>query len=69
MKRILFCVVPEKGHVNPCIGPAQHLRAAGCDVAFYAPADISDQLDGAGGFAFVGPRETPARHDLSLIHI
>ncbi|MEB2604029.1 glycosyltransferase [Burkholderia cenocepacia] len=65
MKRILFCVVPEKGHVNPCIGPAQHLRAAGCDVAFYAPADISDQLDGAGGFAFVGPRETPERHDLS----
>ncbi|HDR9588198.1 TPA: glycosyltransferase family 1 protein [Burkholderia stabilis] len=65
MKRILFCVVPEKGHVNPCIGPAQHLRAAGCDVAFYAPADISAQLDGAGDFAFVGPRETPERHDLS----
>lgn len=63
--RILFCVVPEKGHVNPCIGPAQHLSAAGFEVAFYAPADISDQLEGAGGFAFLGPRETPARHDLS----
>ncbi|SAI34479.1 Oleandomycin glycosyltransferase [Bordetella ansorpii] len=65
MKRILFCVVPEKGHVNPCIGPAQHLSAAGFEVAFYAPADISDQLHGAGGFAFLGPRETPERHDLS----
>ena len=65
MKRILFCVVPEKGHVNPCIGPAQHLRAADCEVAFYAPADISAQLEGAGDFAFLGPRETPERHDLS----
>ncbi|QDQ80428.1 glycosyltransferase [Paraburkholderia megapolitana] len=65
MKRILFCVVPEKGHVNPCIGPAQHLRAAGFEVAFYAPADISAQLDHAGTFTFLGPRETPERHDLS----
>lgn len=65
MKRILFCVVPEKGHVNPCIGPAQHLQAADFEVAFYAPADISAQLDGAGTFAFLGPRETPERHDLS----
>jgi len=65
MTRILFCVVPEKGHLNPCIGPAQHLRAAGCEVAFYAPADISGQLDGAGGFAFLGPRGTPQRPDTS----
>ena len=65
MKRILFCVVPEKGHVNPCIGPAQHLQAADCEVAFYAPADISAQLEGAGDFTFLGPRKTPERHDLS----
>ncbi|MBI0329274.1 glycosyltransferase [Burkholderia plantarii] len=65
MKRILFCVVPEKGHLNPCIGPAQHLRRAGHEVAFYAAADIGAQLDAAGGFAFLGPRETPERHDLS----
>lgn len=65
MKRILFCVVPEKGHVNPCIGPAQHLQAADCEVAFYAPADISAQLDAAGAFAFLGPRDTPERHGLS----
>lgn len=65
MKRILFCVVPEKGHLNPCIGPAQHLRAQGCDVAFYAPADISDQLDAAGGFELLGPRTKLERHDIS----
>jgi zeaxanthin glucosyltransferase len=65
MKRILFCVVPEKGHVNPCIGPAQHLKAVGFEVAFYAPADISDQLDAAGSFTFLGPRETPEPRDPS----
>jgi len=65
MSRILFCVVPEKGHLNPCIGPAQHLRAAGHEVAFYAPADIGDQLDAAGGFPLLGPRAAPERHDLS----
>lgn len=65
MTRVLFCVVPEKGHLNPCIGPAQHLQAAGLDVAFYAPADISEQLAGAGNFVFLGPREKPERHDLS----
>ncbi|ALM81615.1 glycosyltransferase [Bordetella sp. N] len=65
MKRVLFCVVPEKGHLNPCIGPAQHLRAAGHEVAFYAPADISEQLDAAGGFELLGPRERQERHDIS----
>ncbi|WP_321950709.1 glycosyltransferase [Paraburkholderia bannensis] len=74
MKRILFCVVPEKGHLNPCIGPAQRLQAAGFEVGFYAPADISAQLDAAGAFVFLGPREQaqarPAalegeRHELS----
>ncbi|SDV47059.1 glycosyltransferase [Chitinasiproducens palmae] len=65
MTRILFCVVPEKGHINPCIGTAQCLRSAGFEVAFYAPADITAQLDGAGGFTFLGPREVPERHDLS----
>ncbi|WP_454689255.1 glycosyltransferase [Achromobacter aloeverae] len=65
MKRILFCVVPEKGHLNPCIGPAQHLRAAGFEVAFQAPADIGGQLDAAGGFAQLGPRAKLERHDIS----
>ncbi len=65
MTRILFCVVPEKGHLNPCIGTAQHLRDAGLDVAFHAPADIREQLDGAGGFPFVGTLAPTPRHDLS----
>jgi UDP:flavonoid glycosyltransferase YjiC (YdhE family) len=65
MKRILFCVVPEKGHVNPCIGPAQQLQATGYEVGFYAPADISSQLESAGAFAFLGPREQSEHHDLS----
>src|SRR5690606_10983502 len=65
MSRILFCVVPEKGHLNPCIGPAQYLQAAGHEVAFYAPADISAQLALAGNFSFLGPKNTPEQHDLS----
>ena len=65
MKRILFCVVPEKGHLNPCIGPAQHLHAAGFDVAFYAPANISEQLASAGAFTFLGSPDTPERASLS----
>ncbi|HET8897342.1 MAG TPA: glycosyltransferase [Rhodanobacteraceae bacterium] len=59
MRRILFCVVPEKGHLNPCIGPAQHLQRMGFEVAFYAPAAIGAQLQRAGGFAFLGPRDAP----------
>ena len=65
MRRALFCVVPEKGHLNPCIGPAQHLQRLGFDVAFYAPANISEQLQRAGGFAFLGPKNAPPPADLS----
>ena len=65
MSRILFCVVPEKGHLNPCIGPAQHLQALGHELSFYAPADICDQLSLAGNFAFLGPRHLPEQRDLS----
>ncbi|MBU4612517.1 glycosyltransferase family 1 protein [Achromobacter sp. GG226] len=65
MSRILFCVVPEKGHLNPCIGPAQHLRAAGMTAAFWAPADIRPQLAAAGGFDYVGPDRPTERHDIS----
>lgn len=65
MTRALFCIVPEKGHVNPCIGPAQRLRARGVDVAFYAHDDISDQLERAGPFTFLGPRGGAPRNSLS----
>jgi UDP:flavonoid glycosyltransferase YjiC (YdhE family) len=63
MSRILFCVVPERGHVNPCIGPALALKAAGHDVAFHAPGDIRPQLQRAGGFECFGPVESPRPAD------
>lgn len=44
MKRILFITIPEKGHLNPMIGPAAHLRDRGHAVAFFAGRDISSQL-------------------------
>lgn len=56
MTRVLFCVIPEKGHLNPYIGPAQALQALGAEVVFHAPADISAQLRAAGIERFVGPR-------------
>jgi MGT family glycosyltransferase len=48
MKRILFVVIPEKGHIHPYLGPAARLRQRGHDVAFYAEHDVSAQLRAAG---------------------
>jgi len=59
MTRALFCVIPEKGHLNPYIGPAQALQALGVEVTFHAGADISAQLRVAGIERFVGPRMAP----------
>lgn len=47
-KKILFVTIPEKGHVNPMIGIAQHLQQAGYELAFFAQQDISEQLQKAG---------------------
>jgi zeaxanthin glucosyltransferase len=47
-KRILFVTIPEKGHINPMIGVAQHLQAAGFELFFFAQQDISGQLQQAG---------------------
>jgi zeaxanthin glucosyltransferase len=47
-KRILFAAIPEKGHLNPMIGPAMHLQLRGHAVAFHAPGDLSGQLSRAG---------------------
>ena len=55
MSRVLFFVVPERGHLNPCIAPAQALQAAGHAVAFHAVGDIRAQLQRAGGFECLGP--------------
>jgi UDP:flavonoid glycosyltransferase YjiC (YdhE family) len=63
MSRILFCVVPERGHVNPCVGPALALKGSGHAVAFHAPGDIRPQLRAAGGFDCFGPTESPRPAD------
>ncbi|GAA5038162.1 putative UDP-glucosyltransferase YojK [Marivirga lumbricoides] len=47
-KRILFVTIPEKGHINPMIGVAQALQKYGCNLAFFAVADISEQIKKAG---------------------
>ena len=57
--KILFVVIPEKGHINPMIGVAQHLRDRGHSVGFYAGANIQPQLDKAGLGQQLGPRENP----------
>ncbi len=46
--KIAFALIPEKGHVNPYIGPAQALADAGHDVVVAAPGDIGEQLSRAG---------------------
>jgi len=48
MNRILFISIPEKGHLNPMIGPAAHLCDRGHTVAFFASRDVSAQLQRAG---------------------
>ncbi len=38
--KILFVIIPEKGHIHPYLGPAAHLRQRGHAVAFYAVHDV-----------------------------
>ncbi|HEU0124334.1 MAG TPA: glycosyltransferase [Bryobacteraceae bacterium] len=45
---IVFVLIPEKGHVNPYIGPAQVLAARGHAVTVLAPGDLRAQLAAAG---------------------
>lgn len=47
-KRILFVVIPEKGHINPMIGVAQCLYKKQINIAFFSQIDISNQLKKAG---------------------
>lgn len=53
--RVLFAVIPERGHLNPCIGVAQHLVDLGAKVAFAAPANIAGDVAAAGFDTFFGP--------------
>jgi UDP:flavonoid glycosyltransferase YjiC (YdhE family) len=46
--KIAFAIIPEKGHINPYIGPAQALQDLGHHVILAAPGDISAQLHRAG---------------------
>ena len=46
--KIAFALIPEKGHVNPYIGPAQALVEAGHEVVIGAPGDICEQITRAG---------------------
>ena len=66
MKKILFIVIPEKGHINPSIGVAQHLQQMGHDISFYAPFDISQQLHRAGLNKFIGPSTTSSENQGAL---
>lgn len=54
-KRILFLVIPEKGHINPAIGVAQHLQADGFEIAFHSQVNIEEQLTHAGLSQFLAP--------------
>lgn len=47
-KSILIVTIPEKGHINPLIGIAQHLQDSGYNLAFFSQRNISDQLQKAG---------------------
>jgi UDP:flavonoid glycosyltransferase YjiC (YdhE family) len=45
---IAFALIPEKGHINPYIGPAQALMDMGHRVVIAAPGDIGPQMERAG---------------------
>ena len=46
--KVAFAIIPEKGHINPYIGPAQALADAGHEVVIGAPGDIGCQIARAG---------------------
>lgn len=65
MKRILFFAIPEKGHINPMIGPAVWLQRLGQTVRFHATCDISEQLHAAGLEPLEAMSEQPPPADLN----
>lgn len=60
MRRILFVVIPEKGHLHPYIGPAARLVDRGHRVAFYAAHDVSAHLRRAGFEHFFAGEAEPS---------
>lgn len=65
MKRILFIAIPEKGHLNPMIGPAIWLQRFGHVVRFHSPGNISDQLRASGLIPLQEMDEQPTPADLN----
>jgi len=59
MKRVLLVSSGEKGHVNPLVGVAQHLRAAGHHVGWLVVPEPVDQVKKLGVELVRLPMETP----------
>lgn len=68
--RVAFVLIPEKGHVNPYIGPAQALQEMGHTVEVLAPGDLSAQCVAAGlSFrALPGSSDRPT-HGAALVEL
>jgi MGT family glycosyltransferase len=64
--KVLFVLIPEKGHIHPYLGPAAHLRQRGHEVGFYAVHDVSAQLRRAGiPTFFPGSADRPPPPDVN----
>src|SRR3712207_6795081 len=48
MARLLLVTSPEKGHLNPVVGAAQHLKAMGHEVGWLCLPEPSPQLAALG---------------------
>ncbi len=48
MSRLLFTVIPERGHLFPALGPATHLLDRGHDVEVYAEGPVDAVVAAAG---------------------
>lgn len=55
MKRALFVVLPEKGHLHPMLGPAAELESRGMEVTWWSPRDVRQTLAAAGFSRVVFP--------------
>lgn len=65
MRRALFCVVPEKEHLNLCIEPDLRLRTGSFEMAFYAPA-ILDHNKVVTLLAYTGRKNRSLRRIMGL---
>lgn len=48
MSRFLFVLIPQRGHLHPYLGPAEHLRARGHEVQIYAEGPVDAWLEPHG---------------------